>query len=345
MKLFLGIDQGGTKTYAAVCDESGIIHGVGKAAGLTTVYFADENEQYLNNIRQAARDALHQAGASFNDVQGVCGCLNGADWDFEYPLLAEKLKKAVDATSAPIILNDCIGSMRGGTGNAECAVVCAGTGLNAAVQREDGEMVIYGYFIDENDQGGNALGRAALRKVYDAYYGLCEKTVLTDMVMEFTGRSSALTLLTDCSMGDYYIEPKVLVPLILKAYRLEDAETVALIDEFSYSVSRYVTAGLIRLGMENRPVEVVFSGSVFKDNGTLVADRIFSYIQKKAPHVKKINACYEPVCGTLLTLLDRHYNRPLPESVMRAFNKSAEAYDLLRNLSLTLVESQPSLYK
>jgi N-acetylglucosamine kinase-like BadF-type ATPase len=39
MKYFLGIDQGGTKTAALVCDANGNILGVGNEKGLVSLYF------------------------------------------------------------------------------------------------------------------------------------------------------------------------------------------------------------------------------------------------------------------------------------------------------------------
>ncbi len=333
MKYYLGIDQGGTKTAALICDENGRILGAARDQGLVTTYLNDTDEIYIKNMRSAADTALSMAGLSLAEVTAVCGCLNGADWDFEYPTLKDNLSRAMSCEDT-IVLNDCIGAMRGGSAGRECAVICAGTGLNAAVRCKDGREIIYGYFVDTADQGGSALGHMTLRKVMDSYLGLCGNTLLSQLVVEYTGHKTARQLLTDLSMNRYRLENKELVDCLLTAYRRGDREAAVIVDEFAKSVSRYVVAGLKRFEMLDRPVEVVFSGGVLKDDGTLLSKAIMEYIRQGAPAAVGVDARYEPVCGAALTLLDRHYGMKIPSGVMEEFDRSAAKLGLVRNLSL-----------
>ena len=327
----MGVDQGATKTIALVCDTSGYILGVGYDSGLISAYYADTEKIYAKRIKAACEKACVAAGIIFSQVSAVCGCVNGADWDFEYPIWEKELRETLSIDDV-IILNDCIGAMRGGSISANCAVVCAGSGLNAAVRREDGKEIIYGYYINNMHQGGSALGAAALQKVFDSDFGLCGPTMLTDLILNYTGHNSAEALLKDLSMNKYNLARKDIAPLLLRAYADGDVEANAIINEFSIGVSRYITVGAKRLDMENTVFDLVFSGSVFKNIGKLIAEEVFRSVQKEAPEARIVHAKLEPVCGAALTLLDKEYAGATPEKVYDVFKESARKSGLERDL-------------
>ena len=333
MKYYLGIDQGGTKTAAVVCDENGVIKGKAIHDGLLTCYINDTDEIYIKNIRSAAIEALAQADLTLVDITAVSGCLNGADWDFEYTVLQHNLARAVSCNQA-IVMNDCIGGMRGGSAAIACAVVSAGTGLNIAVRTNEGRQIIYGYFIHDFDQGGAAIGRAALNKVLDAYVGICPETLLTENILAFTGHKNAQDLLIDMTMGRYELKTKELVGCLLNAYRREDEQANQIVQKFAQRIAKYITTAMKKFELLHSDLPLVFTGSVFKDDGTLIANQIAECVKKLAPDIQPIHAKYEPVCGAVLTLLDKHYGGTLPKEVTEAFDQSATRMDLVRNIKL-----------
>jgi len=331
-KYFLGIDQGGTKTIAIICNDHGQILGTGHDSGLATVYFNDTEELFIKRIVNASESACNEAGISLNEIKAVCGGLNGADWDFEYPVLRKRLIKALNITDA-IVLNDCIAAMRGGSVEKNCAVVCAGTGLNIAVCREDGEQIIYGYYIDDAHQGAGALGSAALRKVMEASLGLCEKTTLIDPILKQTGYETSEELMIDITMGRYDCDTKTFALLLLDAYVSGDFESKNIINDFAHNVANYIPAAVKRLGMRGKSFDIVFSGGVFKGNGIHLADKIFEIISETEPNLRKVHAKYEPACGAVLTLLDREYDHNIPDNVLKVFDETAVKHKLLRNIN------------
>ena len=333
MKYFLGIDQGGTKTAALVCDLNGKILGVGYDHGLAAVYFDDTEELYIKRIVSAAKTACSMSGIALVDISAVCGGINGADWPHEHPILTKQITQGLGITNMTV-LNDCIPAMRAGSSKKEVAVVCAGSGLNIAVQRADGRQIIYGYYISDAHQGGGALGAMALRKVMEATIGICGQTKLTEMILGYTGYNSAEELLIALTSGKYKLKTKTLTPLLLKAFISGDKEAVAIVDKFAEEIAPYVIAGMGRLGMNGSLTDIVFSGSVFKDIGTLVADKIFSCIAAVEPNVCKVHARYEPVCGAVLTLLDREYGGTYTDKLTAVFDESAVKHGLLRNLEV-----------
>jgi N-acetylglucosamine kinase-like BadF-type ATPase len=326
---FLGIDQGGTKTEAVVCDGLGRIIGKGRAAGLVDIYCFDEAGEYIKNIRDAAEQAAKQARIPLSAVAAVCGCLNGADWDFEYPRLCKSLYKAIGCADMTV-LNDCVGAARAGTASLQRAVVCAGTGMNVAVRRADGKEIIYGYYIHHMDQGGNALGTAMLNAVADAFHGIIPPTKMTELLLSHTGFADVEALYIAATVGDGAGEPKYYAPLLLRALRMGDAAAASITDAAAERYAGYVTAAMNRLGIMEEPIDVVYSGSLFKDDGKLFAERVQAHINAQTPQATCVHARYEPVCGTLLTLLERYWNGCIPPEVTEAFDADAKALGLLR---------------
>ena len=327
-KYLLGIDQGGTKTAALLCDTDGNIVGTGLCDGLaTSVYFEDTEEIYLQRIRRAAEAACAMAGISLADVSAVCGGMNGADWDFEYPVLTDGLTRALHCPDT-LVVNDCIGALWGGTTAHECAIICAGTGMNIAVKRADGQQIIYGYYIPSSLQGASGIGQSALEKIMDAHIGVCEKTVLTELILNETGYASAEQLLIDITTRKTALEMKRLAPLLFQAYAHGDKEATAVVNDFCQKTAKFVIAGARRFAIQG--FDLVFSGGMFKGSGILAADTIHGLVTQAGIQTRKIHARYEPVCGTALILLDKEHHGVIPPAVTQTFYTAAERHRLLR---------------
>jgi N-acetylglucosamine kinase-like BadF-type ATPase len=330
-RYYLGIDQGGTETVALVCGSDGNISGKGYEAGLI------KKERY-ESIIDASKKACAEAGVTLSDISAVCGGLSGADWDPDYPILTEGLSKALNINAADVIvLNDCMIACRGGGPVArDCAVVCAGTGLNVGVRRADGKEFLYGYFIDNDIQGAGSLGDKALRTVWESYTGVCSPTMLTELGLGFTGHSDAEQLLFELTTGKYSLQAKDFAPFVTQAYAANDYEAGIIIEDFANKTAKYVTTGIKRLEMRDCDIDLVFSGGVFKKNGKLAADRIYQIVAENYLNgctIHQVHARYEPVCGALLTLLDKHYNGTLPQAVADNFDRGCEAAGLIRDVN------------
>ena len=332
MSYFLGIDQGGTKTHAIVCDAAGHILGTGLCDGLATwVYSADTQEVYLRRVRQAADAACAMAGIALSDVTAVCGGMNGADWPCDYAALTEAVKRALHHTDV-LIVNDCIGAMAGGTTASDCAIICAGTGMNIALKRADGKELIYGYYIPDALQGASGIGHQAFTKIMDAHVGVCGKTLLTELILHETGYASAEQLLMDVTLQKKSVAMKDLAPLLFTACALGDAEATSLVEAFCEKTAAFITAGARALGMHTRPFDLVYSGGMFKGHGALAIDIIHAHITRDGIPARKTSARYEPVCGTALLLLAKAHGGTIPSEVMATFDRDAVHHGLVRNL-------------
>jgi N-acetylglucosamine kinase-like BadF-type ATPase len=152
----LGIDQGSSHTRAAVCRQDGTIAGLGKSIG--ACHSVHGMQPAMRAIQEAAQAALHPAGLRPDEVGLVFGGLTGADWQDEYALLEENLR-TLQLGGQVHVVNDSIIALRGGTQAPYGAIVIAGSGANCAVRSPDQREFIYHYYLEDDLQGGQALGR------------------------------------------------------------------------------------------------------------------------------------------------------------------------------------------
>jgi len=333
-KYYLGIDQGGTKTAALICDLNGNILGAGYDEGLGT-------KEQFTGILDVSMKVCAQSGIKPEEIKSVCGGLSGADWESDYPAMTESLANALGMNITDVlVLNDCMIACRGGTSSRNRAVVCAGTALNIGVRRADGKEFLYGYFISINDivNGGVSLGLAAFRAVAESYHGIRGHTMLTDLVLNYTGHANAEQLLFELMTGRYNWNITKLAPFVMQANFEDDCEAIKIIDKFAKENAKYVKAAIKQVDIHNCDIDLVFSGGIFKNKGTLAADKIYQFIiesdasELNGCTINKIHARYEPVCGALLTLLDQRYDGDIPPKVTDNFNRGCEAFKLIRDI-------------
>ena len=331
MEYYLGIDQGGTKSSVVVGAEDGTLIGC-ETGGGSVFYLDDPDNSSTQTVLRLSEKIFYGTGLSMDKITAVCAGLSGADWDFEYPLHERRLCEGLGAMNiTTTVLNDCIIAMRAGSAAPNRAVICAGTEINIAAHAADGQEIIYGYYINPRLRGALALGGIVLDSVADAAIGVNPPTTLTDIVLNLTGYRSVESLLTDLATRRITIDPRDFVEGLLNAALEGDAVSVAIVDDFATGVSRYITAALPQLALTQADVELVYSGSVFKNVGSVITARITDALLPKFPHMRFINARYEPVCGALLTLLDRRYGANMPANVMAAFNRDCVKLGLIRD--------------
>jgi len=329
LKYFLGIDQGGTKTQAALADQEGHILGSGLAGG--ACHSTHGMARAMQAVEDAARQASRQAGVPLDKLELIAGGLTGIDWPEETDLLKDALHKLFQVPRERVhLVNDCIIAMRAATSAVAGAVLCAGTGLNCAVRDGRGGEYIYGFYIAEEDQGGMALGRRALQAVYDAGSGVGAPTALTAMILGLTGQKDTDALLRLQVTGGLRGSVIAEIPrLIEKAALSGDEISTGILRRFGRNAARYVTAGLERFGLQNRDVEVVLSGSVFKCEAPMLLDTIRESILAAAPRARVLESEFEPIVGALLLGLD-HLNGGEAESISSHIKRDAQRFHMIR---------------
>ena len=326
MRYVLGIDHGGSKTHAVIADQEGRLLGMGKSYG--ACHSSTSLDYAVQAVVQAADQALSECGLQKEDVTAVLGGLTGIDWDYEAELLENEIRKYFPRADVKIV-NDCIIAMRAATRKQQCGILCAGSGLNCAVQNGE-DCFVYGFYIPDEYQGGWSLGKKAVQAVFDAHMGLLEKTELTPRLLEHFQAQSVDELLYMQVMGKIKSSDYLNLPIILEEAACRGDRTAGNIwIQYGKRIVVYLEARMRKMGILECDTDIVLSGSIFKCKFQGFQDAVEREILKKMPGANVIAAEYEPVIGAVLMGLKR-MNRVLAGGIYRNIEEGAARFPVRR---------------
>lgn len=326
-KHILGIDQGGTKTAAAVMREDGFIVGSAIKKG---AYFPDEGvENALEQMAAAAEEAIRNAGIGKGEIAYTVAGVGGIDWAGDDLMIRDALEERL-LLKEIFACNDAVIAFYSGALRSHGAVICAGTGMNGALIDKSGRQFVYGDYMGEKAQGGSALAKRALRKVFDAELGLCPPTKLKPLFLGQAEVTDVDALLKRyMTESEFRRELRFLMPQILMVAKLEDEAACSLLDEFSDEIVAYIEAGLRKMEMKPEEEEIVLAGSVFKGADNPLTRRVIRKIQERLQGAKVVQACYEPVVGACIMGLVKLGMDPSERE--KSIHESASVLGLLRS--------------
>lgn len=304
MRIFLGVDAGGSKTHALLVDESGAVLGCG--TGGTGNHQMGGLDSAVREISLAVRQALQSALVEPGQVELGCFCLAGADLPQDFRLLQSALDSQELAQQA-VIKNDSIAALRCGLTRPWGVAVICGSGFNAAGRGKGGrEIVLPGLGAISGDWGGGGdLVIEMIRAVMRAWDGRGRPTMLTRAVLDRLGKSSEeelLAALYNRKLTRRHLLP--LTPLLFDVAEAGDDVARELVARMGTEAGVTANALLRRLGLLETDAEVVLSGSVFKGRGTLLVDTVRQVVRAAAPAARIVRPRLEPVAGAALLALD-----------------------------------------
>jgi len=311
MDAVLGIDQGGTKTHAAVFSTAGQPLGFGSSGG--SYHSIRGMDHAMERVREAADAACLQSGIRKKDIKAVRAGMTGADFADEIEDLTKSLTEQFPGSGVQVV-NDCIVAFHAGSELKYGAVICAGTGLNCAVLTPDGRQFIWGEYISPW-KGCDLLYNKVMEVVFEAETSLRPPTDLTGIILKYFSVADVDTLLYDWIKKRLSAQRFSRLPILVDYHAARGEGTCrSLLADFGISCARYAVAGLRRLDMLDIPIEVVLSGSVFKSCSSLLKDTVSEQIRAEAPRAVVVEARYEPVVGgALLALEDAGFTRGATE--------------------------------
>ena len=327
MGYILGIDQGGTNTRAAVMDTDGNVLGYGRTEG---VYFPSSGiKNALQAIAEASAVALDIAGAKIGDVDMIVAGVSGIDWDGDDTLVAGELADffAVDSI---IACNDCEIAYYGGSVRPVGAVLCAGTGANAAYFAPGGKKFVMGDYMKASLQGGSAIARRAADAVFESCIGVIPETALTELFLGHFKDASVHELLRRSMVNpDFPKEITSLVPQIIKTADNGDEAAAGLLSSFSDELCGCFMAGIRKMNMSDIDCDIVLSGSVFKGSANPLTAMIKERLAKSAARAKIINARLDPIVGACIMAIITK-SGAFSDSMYQRAVASSERFGLLR---------------
>ena len=183
MRLFLGVDGGGTGCRAAVAAVDGPILGRGEAGPAN---IASDLDGALANILAATQDALVAAGLEASQLGTLRATLGLAGSNARG--FRDRLLQLLPFAGAQVV-SDAVASARGALGPQDGVVAALGTGSVFAVQRAGVVRQVGGWGLVLGDEGSGAwIGRAILSAAMGGHDGFSPLTpLLRDLLDDHGG--------------------------------------------------------------------------------------------------------------------------------------------------------------
>lgn len=187
---YLGIDGGGTKTTCLVTDES--LNEVYRCVGSSINFYSEGLEVSRANMRDMLK--LIEENTGISHFHGVCVGSSSLFGRADSKTLSDFCDGIFSADS--IIMDSDLYIALKASEKTNCAVVIAGTGSMAAGLLEDGSVITkggFGYIL--GDEGsGYRIALDGIREAVRSLDGISEKTMLQELLLEFSGANNASEL-------------------------------------------------------------------------------------------------------------------------------------------------------
>jgi N-acetylglucosamine kinase-like BadF-type ATPase len=300
MDIYLGVDGGGSKTFALAADATGRVLGFGQAGCAN--HQTHGLGAALAEIGGASRQALGASVAGFASF-----CLAGADLPPDFAMLRPALESLGVAATFDL-RNDSWAAMRAGSSHPWGAVVICGSGINAAVRTADGrEFVLPSLGQISGDWGGGGdIAMAAIGALAREWDGRGPPTALTERVLRHYEQPSYAALLEAIYTESLPQRNRELAPLVFEAALDGDAVAQEIVVRAGTEIGHVAGSLLRRMEMHREPCEVVTGGSIFKAVGPLLMDAAAMALHRLAPLAFFTRAKVEPVVGALLLAFELH---------------------------------------
>lgn len=318
MTYVLGLDGGGSKTYALVADEHGRVLGKGKGGNGNHQLGA---EQAARSIREAAFAALAQAGIGLEDVRhtffGLAGADRKADYNILHGIIGSLGFKDYTVTADTII------GLRAGTDRPYGVALICGTGTNAAGINPAGRHYQCGGFdyMYGDFGGGGALNIEVFRTVIRAWDGREAPTLLTGPLLALLGYSSVEDMWNDFLDHGKQV-PLEAARLLFPAAAAGDPAALEILRRQGTELGRSAAAVIRRLGMGHDRFDVVLAGSLLTrgDRGW-IRGPIEAAVREAAPQAAVVTLTAEPVIGAVWAAMEAGGGSVAPEATerMRAY--------------------------
>ncbi len=258
---FAGVDGGGTKTVAVVVDDHGKLIGRGEA-GPGNVHVAGWRLA-TQAVQGAMDDALRQARGTRSrgttiPLQGMCVGMAGLDGTrnvrrFESFLRRLKLASKVRVvTDAEILLAAGLAEGKTERNTATLALI-SGTGSICWGQSPTGESARTGGWghVVGDEGSGFALGKAALRVLFETEDGRRSATRLQQAILKQLGFPDAVSLMVHMTKPERRKDEfATLAPVVFALAKRGESDCRKLIDEAALDLAALVDGVVRRLAAQ-----------------------------------------------------------------------------------------------
>jgi N-acetylglucosamine kinase-like BadF-type ATPase len=294
---FLGIDVGSSKTHALIADASGHCLGFGKARGGN--HQGVGYEGLANVLQQSCNLACQMANSTPGEIAGAGFGIAGYDFPSDREPHLEAIAKLGLSCSVEVV-NDGVNGLLAGTTHGIGVNVTAGSGVNCCGRGpngEEGRIVGNGSSFGEFG-GGIEIVWKGLHMVNYAWIKRIPPTALTAIYLDATGAKDELDLMEGLSNNNYHLFPFIAVK-IFEAAHAGDSIARKVLQWAGEELAWLAISVARQIGMENKEVEIVQSGSVFA-GGELLTGPMRQILYQHVPKAIISRLDGPPVVGPVI---------------------------------------------
>lgn len=313
MKVFLGVDGGGTATRAVLVNSKGHVLGRGEAG--PSNYHNVGISTAINNIAEAARRARQISGLEDAAVQAAfLGCA-GVKASVDIARMTSAAETAGIAPAGEItVANDLHNALAGGLSGKPGIALISGTGTNCLGQDASGKTFMcggWGWLLDD-EGGGFGLTLAAMKVAARAADGRAGKTALLPSVLAFLGLSEPNELLARLYVDKWTADELAgFAPVVIRCANDGDAAANRILKEGAAALAKLVAGTARALDFPNGPDVVLLGGCA--RSGFPYQPLAEAAILKACPGARLVDPEHSPVHGAALNALRAGGIHPLPK--------------------------------
>ncbi|OMF27600.1 ATPase [Paenibacillus sp. FSL H8-0548] len=304
MAIVMGVDGGGSKTYAVIVNEQGVK--LGAAVAGSGNYQRIGIESAITNIRLAIDSALESAMLTREQIDFVQYGLAGADRAKDFSILLPALA-TIPFSKWDLVCDTMIGLRTGSMKNTGVVLIC-GSGTNAAGRSRDGQMVQVGGFgeLFGDRAGGEYLSAATFKAAVRSIEGRERASRLTDTVAAFFGHDTLDIVIESLLDEDIASVPEELTVVLHETAAEGDELAIQLLREAGQELGLSANSVIRRLGdFGAERIPIVLIGSVIQKGRS---PHLLNGLQKtlESENINHVLIIPEmaPVYGAVLLALD-----------------------------------------
>jgi N-acetylglucosamine kinase-like BadF-type ATPase len=303
LRYYLGVDAGGTKTHALIADQTGHIHGAGRAG--TGNWESVGLDGAAHSLSQALDGALASAGLPAAGLSGAGYGMAGMDWPSDEARLLPLIQR-LEIPGPQLLVNDAYVALRAGSDAGYGIAVISGTGVAVAGYNRAGEHFrTFALGSDWGDFGSaSEVVGLATRAIAFAHIGRGPATLLTQRLVEHYQVRDTPELVERITRGQAAPPNGRLAALVFATAAAGDEVARAVLIEAGQELGRNAVAIARRLGMLDEPFDLVLAGGTFRDPCPLFRDALIDLVRQSAPQVRPSPLLSTPAIGGALLAMD-----------------------------------------
>jgi N-acetylglucosamine kinase-like BadF-type ATPase len=298
MRYFLGADVGSTKTDIMICDENGLMRGVGRAGSGN--YQVVGYDGMFSALNESINKALSGAEISVQDISGAGFGISGYDWPSDKPNMEATIAR-VGITAPHELYNDAILGLVAGSADGWGVAVVSGTGCTCwgwdHERHHVGRVTGFGVLMGEAAGSYELVHRAMQLVGYD-WTRRGPHTALSKAFVDYTGARDVGDLIEGYTTNRIPIDG-LAAPLVFQVAEAGDPVARQLIQWAGSELGEMANAVIRQLEFQTLAFDVVMMGSMY-EGGSLLIESMRAIIQPFAPGARLVRLMEPPVVGAVL---------------------------------------------